>query len=99
MVVVLILGGCIAIPTGAAQAAWIKASENRVTATSKALGGIKSLRISGLNTRAFDVIRNLRTEELACSKKFRILIGANLILRELKQEATVQYHSILVFGN
>lgn len=69
------------VPIGKSQAAWILASQVRVTATSKTLGCVKSLRISGLNNMAFDMIRKLRVFEMAASMKFRLLLGASLILR------------------
>ena len=70
----------LAKPTGTHQAAWIQASQIRVSATSKALGSIKWLKISGLSNTAFSVIRNLRVRELAVSTKFRLLLGVSLIL-------------------
>ncbi|KND86897.1 Canalicular multispecific organic anion transporter 2 [Tolypocladium ophioglossoides CBS 100239] len=70
----------LAKPTGTHQAAWIQASQIRVSATSKALGSIKWLKISGLSDVAFSVIRNLRVRELAISTKFRLLLGISLIL-------------------
>lgn len=70
----------LAKPTGTHQAAWIQASQIRVSATSKALGSIKWLKISGLSDVAFSVIRNLRVRELAVSTKFRLLLGVSLIL-------------------
>lgn len=79
-IVVMIGSVFLAIPTGRHQASWIQASQNRVTATSKALGSIKWLRVSGLNDMAFTVIRNLRLHELEVSKRFRIFLGISLIL-------------------
>ncbi|KAH7030673.1 ABC transporter [Microdochium trichocladiopsis] len=76
----LILTGSLAMPTGKAQAAWILASQERVTTTAKTLGSIKSLRISGLNERAFQVIRQLRNDELSISQTCRILLAAYLVL-------------------
>lgn len=81
----------LAVPTGKAQAAWIQASQDRVTATSKLLGSIKSLKASGLSNIAFGMIREARTEELKVSRKCRLLLGAALILGEL-----VSLQSIIV---
>ncbi|KYK57377.1 ABC transporter [Drechmeria coniospora] len=70
----------LAIPTGRHQAAWIEASQIRVTATARALGSIKWLKISGLGDVAFSVIRSLRKRELVVSERFRYLLGGSLIL-------------------
>ena len=72
--------GFIAVPTGNAQAAWNQASQDRVTATSKTLGNIKWLTISGLNEKAFDMIRSLRSRELQVSRRYRVLLGVCLAL-------------------
>jgi ATP-binding cassette, subfamily C (CFTR/MRP), member 1 len=80
--VVLLVTGILAIPTGKAQAAWIKASEERVTTTSKTLGSIKWIKISGLNEKAFSIIQSLRSHELEVSAKFRMLIGVSFMFRE-----------------
>lgn len=70
----------LAVPTGAHQASWIQASQERVAATSKTLGSMKWLKISGLNDVAFSIIRKLRTRELEISRKFRILLGVSMLL-------------------
>ncbi|GKT57765.1 ABC multidrug transporter [Colletotrichum tofieldiae] len=77
--VVLIATACFAIPTGKASAEWIKASQDRVSTTSKTLGSIKWLKISGLNDVAFSVIRRLRGTELEVSRRFRILLGISMM--------------------
>ncbi|WYZ37828.1 hypothetical protein EsH8_II_001334 [Colletotrichum jinshuiense] len=77
--VVLIATAFCAIPTGKASAEWIKASQDRVSATSKTLGNIKWLKISGLNDAAFSVIRKLRGTELEVSRRFRILLGVSMM--------------------
>lgn len=81
LAIVIMIGSVfVAIPTGKHQASWNQASQNRVTATSKALGSIRWLRGSGLNDMAFTGIRNLRLHELEVSKRFRIFLGVSLIL-------------------
>ncbi|OHW98638.1 ABC multidrug transporter [Colletotrichum incanum] len=77
--VVLIATAFFAIPTGKASAEWIKASQDRVSTTSKTLGSIKWLKISGLNDVAFSVIRRLRGTELEVSRRFRILLGISMM--------------------
>ncbi|KAH6995503.1 ABC transporter [Ilyonectria sp. MPI-CAGE-AT-0026] len=70
----------IAVPSGTAQAAWIQASQERVTATSKTLSSVKWLKISGLSDVTFGVIRRLRVRELKISITYRILLGVTLVL-------------------
>ncbi|KAK0370729.1 ABC transporter [Colletotrichum limetticola] len=77
--VVLLATAFLAFPTGKASAEWIKASQDRVSTTSKTLGNIKWLKISGLNDVAFSVIQKLRTIELEVSKRFRVLLGISMM--------------------
>ncbi|KAK6449569.1 hypothetical protein FP744_10005819 [Trichoderma asperellum] len=79
-IVVMISSGFLAAPIGKHQAAWIAASQRRVTTTSKALGSMKWLKISGLTDVAFNGIKELRTQELAVSTKFRLFLGITLVL-------------------
>lgn len=67
---------------GKASAEWIKASQDRVTATSKTLGSIKWLKVSGLNDVAFSVIRQLRSAELVASKRYRVLLSMTMMFSE-----------------
>ncbi|KAI8175262.1 ABC transporter atnG [Colletotrichum sp. SAR 10_66] len=76
----IILMGFLAVPTGKASAQWIKASQDRVTTTSKTLGSIKWLKVSGLNDVAFSVIQKLRSTELVVSKRYRVLLGISMML-------------------
>lgn len=82
-IVVLIIATCMAVPIGTKLAAWIKASEERVAATSRILGNVKSYRIAGLNSIAFEAIEKLRHHEIQISRKFRLWFGAATILRML----------------
>ncbi|KAK1689141.1 ABC transporter [Colletotrichum godetiae] len=77
--VVLLTTAFLAVPTGKASAEWIKASQDRVSTTSKTLGNIKWLKISGLNDVAFSVIQKLRTIELEVSRRFRVLLGISMM--------------------
>ncbi|KAL2881878.1 hypothetical protein SGCOL_002614 [Colletotrichum sp. CLE4] len=77
--VVLLTTAFLAVPTGQASAEWIKASQDRVSTTSKTLGNIKWLKISGLNDVAFSVIQKLRTIELKVSRRFRVLLGISMM--------------------
>lgn len=75
----MILGGIVAVPTGKAQATWIQASQKRVSVTSYVLGKMKWIRLSGLNSFAFERIENLRTSELQTSEKYRSLLTLVLL--------------------
>ncbi|KAK1634372.1 ABC transporter [Colletotrichum phormii] len=77
--VVLLTTAFLAVPTGKASAEWIKASQDRVSTTSKTLGNIKWLKVSGLNDVAFSVIQKLRTIELEVSRRFRVLLGISMM--------------------
>ncbi|KAL7924395.1 multidrug resistance-like protein [Trichoderma austrokoningii] len=79
-IVIMISSGFLAGPIGKHQAAWIAASQRRVTTTSKALGSVKWLKISGLTDVAFNGIKKLRTQELAVSTKFRYFLGITVVL-------------------
>jgi ATP-binding cassette, subfamily C (CFTR/MRP), member 1 len=88
----------VAIPTGKAQALWTKASQDRVTATSKTLGSIKWLRISGLNDMAFSLIRKLRAREMEVSLRFRLLLGISMILRMLRLPRMKKVKPLLIIS-
>ncbi|KXH67726.1 ABC transporter [Colletotrichum salicis] len=79
VLVVLLTTAFLAVPTGKASAEWIKASQDRVSTTSKTLGNIKWLKISGLNHVAFSVIQKLRTIELEVSRRFRVLLSISMM--------------------
>lgn len=68
------------MPIGKSQATWIRASQDRVTTTSKVLSSIKSLKISGLSDLVFSMIRDLRSKELEVSERYRKLLGFTLVL-------------------
>lgn len=55
-----------------------------MTATSKALGSIKWLKVSGLNDVVVSVIRKLRIEELRISARFRKLLGVSMLFGRLR---------------
>ncbi|KAF6795321.1 ABC multidrug transporter [Colletotrichum sojae] len=77
---VLVITAIISVPIGKSQATWIKASQDRVTTTSKVLSSIKSLKISGLGDLVFSMIRDLRSKELEVSERYRKLLGFTLVL-------------------
>ncbi|KAL8329941.1 hypothetical protein RB597_005302 [Gaeumannomyces tritici] len=75
-------------------AAWIAASQDRVSATSRTLGGVKWLRASGLNDVAFGMLARLRAVELGVPMRFRVLVGLSLVILI----ATLIISPILAFG-
>ncbi|KAK2061509.1 hypothetical protein LY76DRAFT_672896, partial [Colletotrichum caudatum] len=77
--VVLFITAFFAILTDKALAEWIKASQDRVSTTSKTLGSIKWLKISGHNGVAFSVIQEPRFTELDVSRRFGVLLGVSMI--------------------
>ncbi|KAL8369750.1 hypothetical protein RB595_000201 [Gaeumannomyces hyphopodioides] len=77
---VLVAIGFLGVAIGRAQADWIGASQDRVSATARTLGGVKWLRASGLNDVAFDMLARLRTVELGVSMRFRVLMGLSLVI-------------------
>ncbi|KAK2038982.1 ABC transporter [Colletotrichum somersetense] len=73
--VVLLVTAILSLQIGNAQAKWIRASQDRVTTTSKVLGSIKPLKMTGLSDLVFSLIRDLRTKELEVSERYRKLLG------------------------
>ncbi|KAK1579629.1 ABC transporter [Colletotrichum navitas] len=73
--VVLLVTAILSLQIGNAQAKWIRASQDRVTTTSKVLGSIKPLKMTGLSDLVFSLIRDLRTKELGVSERYRKLLG------------------------
>ncbi|KAI9845011.1 MAG: hypothetical protein M1837_005155 [Sclerophora amabilis] len=79
-IVVMIATVFLASGTGKGQAAWILASQQRIANTSKTLGNVKWLKLSGLNDVAFSIIHKLRIRELDISRKYRLFILVALAL-------------------
>ena len=82
ILVLVIASMGLAIAIGVSMAAWIQASQDRVTATSKVLRSMKCLKISDLTEISFDMLRNLRITELDVSSKYRHLLTASLVVCE-----------------
>lgn len=90
----MILASVIAVPTGIQQAAWIAASQKRVSTTSYVLSRVKWIRLSGLNSFAFKNLNDLRIRELQLSKKYRVLLTWALLCCKwqfLNKPPSVQY--------
>lgn len=84
LVVLIVALMFLALPIGISQAAWIQASQDRVTATSKLIGSIKCLKISALSDLAFNIIHNLRVRELKILTRYRYLLGTSMVACTLK---------------
>jgi hypothetical protein len=74
----------LAVPIGGASAAWIQASQDRVTATSTLLRSIKSLKISSLLDVAFKAVHDLRVQELSVSLRYRRILTTSLGICECR---------------
>ena len=60
------------------QALWLRAMEKRISATTRTLSAMKSIKMCGLTQTVSEGLQSLRLDELEVSKKFRRLLIANL---------------------
>lgn len=58
--------------SGNAQGVWLEAVEERVAVTSKVLGGMKSIKMTGLTDIISDIVRKLRSQEIEASFIYRL---------------------------
>jgi len=70
--VCLAAGIPLAIASGNAQGVWLEAIEERVAVTSKILGVMKSIKMTGLTDVIANNLRHLRSEEIKTSFAFRL---------------------------
>jgi hypothetical protein len=63
----------ISAAAGKAQKPWLQATEKRLAVTSKMLGIMKLLKMSGLGQVLELIVANLRTKEIRSSNRYRIL--------------------------
>lgn len=68
----MVAGIPLAVASGNAQGVWLEAIEERVAVTSKALGVMKSIKMTGLTDVMANNIRNLRSQEIKSSFAFRL---------------------------
>lgn len=74
MPAVCLLGGLpLAGAAGNAQTPWLEAIEDRLAATAKALGSVKSIKMMGLADVVSTTIRQLRLDEIHASLRWRVL--------------------------
>ncbi|GLI78089.1 hypothetical protein PoHVEF18_006388 [Penicillium ochrochloron] len=72
VIICLIIGIPLAIASGKAQGTWLEAVEERVAVTSKVLGVMKSIKMTGLTEVISNNIRGLRSQEINASFTFRL---------------------------
>jgi ATP-binding cassette subfamily C (CFTR/MRP) protein 1 len=70
--VCLIAGIPLALASAKAQGTWLEAVEERVAVTSKVLGVMKSIKMTGLTDTISDNIRDLRSQEIKASFLYRL---------------------------
>ena len=68
----LVAGIPLAIASGNAQGTWLEAVEERVAVTSKVLGVMKNIKMTGLTATIANNIRDLRSQEIKASFLFRL---------------------------
>lgn len=79
MSIVSLVGSIVAMNfVMAHQALWLEAIERRISATSAMLGSMKGIKMCGLKQTLTVNLRNLRTDEMNISKKFRKLLIWNM---------------------
>ncbi|KAG5996170.1 hypothetical protein E4U52_007183 [Claviceps spartinae] len=69
----LAVGIPIATAAGNAQVPWLEAIEKRLAVTSKTLGNMKAIRMTGLTDAIHKFISSLRAQEIQASRLFRLL--------------------------
>ncbi|KAJ6119541.1 P-loop containing nucleoside triphosphate hydrolase protein [Penicillium sp. IBT 18751x] len=72
VVLCLIAGIPLALASASAQGTWLEAVEERVAVTSRALGVMKSIKMTGLTETIASNIRDLRSQEIQASFLFRL---------------------------
>lgn len=68
----LVAGIPLAVASGSAQGIWLEAIEERVAVTSKALGVMKNIKMTGLTDVITENIRKLRLQEIKASFLYRL---------------------------
>ncbi|CAI6082463.1 unnamed protein product, partial [Clonostachys chloroleuca] len=69
----LFLGMPIAKAAGNAQVPWLESIEERLAVTTKMLGSMKAIKMTGLTEMMSSIVTNLRNSEIDISRKFRAL--------------------------
>ncbi|KAI1419772.1 P-loop containing nucleoside triphosphate hydrolase protein [Xylaria sp. FL1777] len=66
-----VLSGQIADKVSKSQKTWLEAIQTRINFTSEILGSMKNVKMLGLTGQMFNIIQQLRDDEIAKSKKYR----------------------------
>ncbi|KAI1272257.1 P-loop containing nucleoside triphosphate hydrolase protein [Xylaria sp. FL0933] len=66
-----LLAGQIADKVSKSQKTWLEAIQTRINFTSEILGSMKNVKMLGLTEQMFNMIQDLRSDEIAKSKKYR----------------------------
>lgn len=67
------MGLPISIASGKAQGRWLEFVEERVTVTSKVLGVMKNVKMTGLTEVVANILRQLRLDEIGASQRMRVI--------------------------
>ncbi|CAG8000629.1 unnamed protein product [Penicillium salamii] len=78
--VCLIAGVPLAVSCGEAQGVWLEAVEERVAVTSRVLGVMKSVKMTGLTETISNSLRDLRSAEINSSFRFRLYEALGITL-------------------
>ena len=78
----LIAGVPLAVSCGEAQGVWLEAVEERVAVTSRVLGVMKSVKMTGLTETISNSLRDLRSAEINSSFRFRLYEALGVTLCE-----------------
>ncbi|KAJ5279061.1 hypothetical protein N7478_004433 [Penicillium angulare] len=70
----------LAIASGNAQGEWLESVEERVAVTSKVLGVMKNIKMTGLTNVAARTLRNLRSDEIKSAIPFRLYNVINITI-------------------
>ncbi|CAG8415715.1 unnamed protein product [Penicillium salamii] len=76
----LIAGVPLAVSCGEAQGVWLEAVEERVAVTSRVLGVMKSVKMTGLTETISNSLRELRSAEINSSFRFRLYEALGITL-------------------
>jgi hypothetical protein len=94
--VCLLIGLPLAKAAGNAQTPWLKAIEDRLTATAKALTAMKAIKMTGLAGFVSSQIANLRFSEIRTSRRHRVLnIFVFIVCKYVKVYSTKEQRSDL----
>ncbi|KAI0143174.1 P-loop containing nucleoside triphosphate hydrolase protein [Xylariaceae sp. FL1272] len=88
------LSGVLANKTSRRQKRWIEATQRRINLSSNILSSMKNTKMLGLSDQMFDMIQELRENEIAISKKYRRTQSLNTTLANAPESLA----KLLLFG-